>query len=187
MSHSTLVCHMHARTRLTKGVPTVIRATGPPRLNLDRPWRRVLLTCLCKQGFTRASGGKRRHVKRRLTVAGFTGQLSHRPTLASFWPHKDAQRCRRLRISEPHSGRSMGIRPGGGHARNTLRISWFEYWRPCSQQELHYREVSKTASFTRSGVGSAPRERRVPQPTEFRVRARLGMGVGARRARRLEQ
>jgi len=44
--------------------------------------------------------------------------------LATFWPHKDAQRCRLLRTSEYRLGRSAAEWAGSGCALHNLRIRW---------------------------------------------------------------
>ncbi len=70
------------------------------------------------------------HIGGHLSTGG-CGRGSHRsrhldvvtwPSLAAFWPHKDAQRCRLLRISEYRFGRSAAERAGSGCARHSLQI-----------------------------------------------------------------
>jgi hypothetical protein len=67
-----------------------------------------------------------------MTVTGHPASSSHREgqprvsplTLAGFWPHNGAQRCRLLRIAEQNFSRSTDAWPGSRCARNSLRIRW---------------------------------------------------------------
>ncbi len=48
-------------------------------------------------------------VKRRLTPVSLAARDGHETMLAGFWPHKGAQRCHLLRISEQYSSRSTDV------------------------------------------------------------------------------
>ena len=57
-----------------------------------------------------------------VTVDRRSDRPGYRATLAGFWPHNGAQRCRLLRIAEQHSSRSTDVWPGSRCIRNSLRI-----------------------------------------------------------------
>lgn len=48
-------------------------------------------------------------VNKRLTIIRLPVWPGHLATMAGFWPHNGAQRCRLLRIGEQRSARSTGV------------------------------------------------------------------------------
>jgi hypothetical protein len=71
----------------------------------------------------RPRGG--RAVNIALTVGQRSSWRGLLASLAAFWPHKDAQRCRLLRISEYRFDRSAAEWAGSECARHSLRIRCF--------------------------------------------------------------
>ena len=79
-----------------------------------------------------SASGRRgvRSVNNALTVGQRSNWYGLPTSLAAFWPHKDAQRCRLLRINEYRLGRSAVESAGSGCARHSLRIRWLGTIKP---------------------------------------------------------